>query len=72
MGVRSDRLEWSFSMCGAWFVLLAHRATLYIFFCEILHFLPLIGLTEKVYGVHDTGMSHKGVVIVTTFPFSLP
>ena len=64
MGVSSDRLEWGFSMCGAWFVLLARHTTPYIFFCKILHFFPLIGLTEEVYGVCDARVSCKGMVVI--------
>ena len=64
MGVSCDRLEWSFSMRSAWFVLLAGCAPSYVVFCEFLHVSPLIGLAEEVYRVRYAWVSGKGVVVV--------
>ena len=64
MGVNHNQLEGGFSMCSAWFVLLASRTSSHITFCEVLHVFSLIGLTEKVYSVHDPWVSGERVVVV--------
>ena len=64
MGVGHDWLERHFLMSGAWFVLLASRASSHIVFREVFHSFALIRLTKKVYGVRYSRGASEGVVMV--------
>ena len=64
MGVGCDRLQRGFSMGRAGFILLAGGTSSYIIFGKGFHFLPLIGLTEEVYGIRYSWVTCERMVVV--------
>jgi hypothetical protein len=64
LGVCHDQLQWGFSMRRAWLVFLASCATVDIICSKFFHPLTFVLLGEEVRRVHDSGVTHKQVVVV--------
>ena len=64
MGVGRDRLQQSFSVSSAWFILLASGTSPYIAFGEILHVFSLIGLAQEMYGIRYAWVTCEWMIVI--------